>query len=286
MNNNYILTFSCPDQYGIQAKVTGFLFKENAFLKDIHSYSDEDTKIFFSRIVFSLKNNKIPSNSFNKSFEDIAKDLSIKWELSKEGEKIKTIIAVSKQGHCLNDLLYRANYRKMPIDIVGVVSNHEDFRGIVEFSGIKFHYLPVSSDKKNKPKQENEFANLVDSKDADLIVLARYMQIISPSLSAKWFGKCINIHHSFLPSFKGARAYHQAHNRGVKIIGATTHYVTPDLDEGPIIDQDIERVSHKNTPNELIQKGNDIEARVLARSVKWHAEKRILLNGKKTIVFE
>ena len=174
----------------------------------------------------------------------------------------------------------------MPIDIVGVVSNHEDFRDIVEFSGIEFNYLPVSAHQANKAQQEKEFSNLVDSKNVELVVLARYMQIISPDLSNKWFGKCINIHHSFLPSFKGAKAYHQAHNRGVKIIGATTHYVTPDLDEGPIIDQDIERVSHKNTPSELIQKGNDIEARVLARSVKWHAEKRILLNGKKTIIFE
>ena len=223
---------------------------------------------------------------FNRSFNKIARDLSIRWEISEEGEKLRTIIAVSKQGHCLNDLLYRTKYRKLPIEIVGVVSNHEDFRNIVEFSGIKFHYLPVLPDKSNKLKQEKMFSNLVSSESIDLVVLARYMQIISPDLSKEWFGKCINIHHSFLPSFKGARAYHQAHNRGVKIIGATTHYITPDLDEGPIIDQDTERVTHKNTPEELIQKGNDIEARVLARSVKWHAEKRILINGKKTIIFE
>ncbi len=286
MNSKYILNFSCPDQFGIQARVAGYLFDRDAFLTDVQSYSDQDTGIFFSRIVFSFKEKKFVDEEFNRSFNKIARDLSIRWEISEEGERLRTIIAVSKQGHCLNDLLYRTKYRKLPIEIVGVVSNHEDFRNIVEFSGIKFHYLPVLPDKSNKLKQEKMFSNLVSSESIDLVVLARYMQIISPDLSKEWFGKCINIHHSFLPSFKGARAYHQAHNRGVKIIGATTHYITPDLDEGPIIDQDTERVTHKNTPEELIQKGNDIEARVLARSVKWHAEKRILINGKKTIIFE
>ena len=286
MNSQYILNFSCPDQSGIQARVTGYLFDRDAFLTDVQSYSDQDTGIFFSRIVFSFKENKSVDEEFNHSFGKIARDLSISWEISEEGRKLRAIIAVSKQGHCLNDLLYRTKYRKLPIEIIGVVSNHEDFRNIVEFSGIKFHYLPVLPDKSNKREQEKVFSNLVSEENIELVVLARYMQIISPALTKKWFGKCINIHHSFLPSFKGARAYHQAHNRGVKIIGATTHYITPDLDEGPIIDQDTERVTHKNTPEELIQKGNDIEARVLARSVKWHAEKRILINGKKTIIFE
>jgi len=286
MSKNYILIFSCPDQFGIQAKITGLLFRAEAFLTDVQSFSDEDTGMFFSRIVFFFKDDRPCTESFTKSLQQVSKELSMKWEISEEGKKIRTIIAVSKQGHCLNDLLYRAKYRKIPINIVGIVSNHQDFRDIVEFSGIKFHYLPVSSDKSNKASQEEKFNAIAQDAGAELIVLARYMHILSEELSIKWFGKCINIHHSFLPSFKGAKAYHQAHKRGVKIIGATTHYVTPDLDAGPIIDQDVERVSHKSSRDELVQKGNDIEARVLARSVKWHAEKRVLLNGEKTIIFE
>ena len=285
MKKIQILTFSCPDQSGIQAKVTGLMNKHNAFLTDVQSYSDKDSNKFFSRIVFFINDIEIASNDFFIEFESLAIELSMKWSIDDESRKIKTVIAVSKEGHCLNDLLYRAKYRDMPIDIVGVVSNHEVYREIVEFSGIKFHYLPIEKNTDSKKAQENEFRSIVKSSGADLIVLARYMQILSDSLASEWFGKCINIHHSFLPSFKGARPYHQAFDKGVKIIGATAHYVTGDLDEGHIIEQDVQRVSHRDSPEDLTRKGNDIESSVLSRAVRWHAEKRILINGTKTIVF-
>ncbi|MDA9842393.1 formyltetrahydrofolate deformylase [Gammaproteobacteria bacterium] len=285
MKKIQILTFSCPDQSGIQAKVTGLMNKHNAFLTDVQSYSDKDSNKFFSRIVFFINDIEIASNDFFIEFESLAIELSMKWSIDDESRKIKTVIAVSKEGHCLNDLLYRAKYRDMPIDIVGVVSNHEVYREIVEFSGIKFHYLPIEKNTDSKKAQENEFSSIVKSSGADLIVLARYMQILSDSLASEWSGKCINIHHSFLPSFKGARPYHQAFDKGVKIIGATAHYVTGDLDEGHIIEQDVQRVSHRDSPEDLTRKGNDIESSVLSRAVRWHAEKRILINGTKTIVF-
>lgn len=285
MKKIQILTFSCPDQSGIQAKVTGLMNKHNAFLTDVQSYSDKDSSKFFSRIVFFINDIEIASNDFFIEFESLAIELSMKWSIDDESRKIKTVIAVSKEGHCLNDLLYRAKYRDMPIDIVGVVSNHEVYREIVEFSGIKFHYLPIEKNTDSKKAQENEFRSIVKSSGADLIVLARYMQILSDSLASEWSGKCINIHHSFLPSFKGARPYHQAFDKGVKIIGATAHYVTGDLDEGHIIEQDVQRVSHRDSPEDLTRKGNDIESSVLSRAVRWHAEKRILINGTKTIVF-
>ena len=285
MKKIQILTFSCPDQSGIQAKVTGLMNKHNAFLTDVQSYSDKDSNKFFSRIVFFINDIEIASNDFFIEFESLAIELSMKWSIDDESRKIKTVIAVSKEGHCLNDLLYRAKYRDMPIDIVGVVSNHEVYREIVEFSGIKFHYLPIEKNTDSKKAQENEFRSIVKLSGADLIVLARYMQILSDSLASEWSGKCINIHHSFLPSFKGARPYHQAFDKGVKIIGATAHYVTGDLDEGHIIEQDVQRVSHRDSPEDLTRKGNDIESSVLSRAVRWHAEKRILINGTKTIVF-
>ena len=285
MKKIQIFTFSCPDQSGIQAKVTGLMNKHNAFLTDVQSYSDKDSNKFFSRIVFFINDIEIASNDFFIEFESLAIELSMKWSIDDESRKIKTVIAVSKEGHCLNDLLYRAKYRDMPIDIVGVVSNHEVYREIVEFSGIKFHYLPIEKNTESKKAQENEFRSIVKSSGADLIVLARYMQILSDNLASEWSGKCINIHHSFLPSFKGARPYHQAFDKGVKIIGATAHYVTGDLDEGHIIEQDVQRVSHRDSPEDLTRKGNDIESSVLSRAVRWHAEKRILINGTKTIVF-
>ena len=280
-----ILTFSCPDQSGIQAKVTGLMDKYNAFLTDVQSYSDKDTNRFFSRIVFFIDDIEITTDEFFSEFRSLAIKLSMQWSIDDESKKIKTVIAVSKEGHCLNDLLYRAKYRDMPIEIVGVVSNHEVYREIVEFSGIKFHHLPIEKNSESKKMQENEFKSIVASSGAELVVLARYMQILSDSLANEWSGKCINIHHSFLPSFKGARPYHQAFHKGVKIIGATAHYVTGDLDEGHIIEQDVQRVSHNDSPEDLTRKGNDIESSVLSRAVRWHAEKRVLINGSKTVVF-
>ena len=280
-----ILTFSCPDQSGIQAKVTGLMDKYNAFLTDVQSYSDKDSNKFFSRIVFFINDMEVVTEEFFSEFEALAMKLSMQWCIDDESRKIKTVIAVSKEGHCLNDLLYRARYRDMPIEIVGVVSNHEVYREIVEFSGIKFHHLPIEKSSESKKMQENEFRSVVASSGAELVVLARYMQILSDNLANEWSGKCINIHHSFLPSFKGARPYHQAFHKGVKIIGATAHYVTGDLDEGHIIEQDVQRVSHNDSPEDLTRKGNDIESSVLSRAVRWHAEKRVIINGSKTVVF-
>jgi formyltetrahydrofolate deformylase len=195
----------------------------------------------------------------------------------------RTIIAVSRFGHCINDLLHRWRIGALPIDVVGVISNHPDMRALVEWHGVPYHHLPISA--ATKTEQEQAFKAVVETSAADLVVLARYMQILSPDLSKALSGRCINIHHSFLPSFKGARPYHQAYDRGVKIIGATAHYVTDDLDEGPIIEQDVERVDHSWSANKLVEAGQDIEARVLARAVAWHAERRVLVNGAKTVVF-
>ena len=284
MSASFILSFHCPDRSGIQSKVSSLLYNNDAFLTDVQSYSDKDTQFFFSRIVFSV----ISEEAINKikiELQSLSIELNMVWSIDEQGKKIKTIIAVSKLGHCLNDLLFRAKYRNMPIEIVGVVSNHEDFKEIVEFNNIPFHFLPIEKNLDSKKKQESLFQKVVEDSGAEMIVLARYMQILTEELSNKWFGKCINIHHSFLPSFKGANPYEQAFSKGVKLIGATAHFVTPDLDEGPIIEQNIERISHYDNIEDLIRKGNDIESIVLARAVRWHAEKRVLINGNKTVVF-
>ncbi len=281
---SYILSFHCPDKSGIQSKVSSLLFNNDAFLTDVQSYSDIESKSFFSRIVF-LVNSEGAISRITSALKLLGQELNMDWSIDDEGRKVKTIIAVSKLGHCLNDLLFRAKYRNMPIEIVGVVSNHEDFKEIVEFNNIPYYYLPIEKNLDSKRKQESKFKTVVKDSGAEMVVLARYMQILTEELSNEWFGKCINIHHSFLPSFKGANPYEQAYSKGVKLIGATAHFVTPDLDEGPIIEQNIERISHYDTVEDLIRKGNDIESIVLARAVRWHAEKRVLINGSKTIVF-
>ena len=284
MKLSYILSFHCPDKSGIQSKVSSLLFNNDAFLTDVQSYSDVESKSFFSRIVF-LVDSKEAVSRISSELKLLGQELNMDWSIDNEGRKIKTIIAVSKLGHCLNDLLFRAKYRNMPIEIVGVVSNHEDFKEIVEFNNIPYHYLPIEKNLDSKRKQESAFRAVVKDSGAEMVVLARYMQILTEELSNEWFGKCINIHHSFLPSFKGANPYEQAYSKGVKLIGATAHFVTPDLDEGPIIEQNIERISHYDSIEDLIRKGNDIESIVLARAVRWHAEKRVLINGSKTVVF-
>jgi formyltetrahydrofolate deformylase len=260
------------------------LYSSDAFLSDVQSYSDKDTQSFFSRIVFSVSSED-GIDKINSELKTLSTELNMVWSIDEQEKKVKTVIAVSKLGHCLNDLLFRAKYRNMPIEIVGVISNHEDFKEIVEFNNIPFHFLPIEKNLDSKKKQESLFQKVVEDSGAEMIVLARYMQILTEELSNKWFGKCINIHHSFLPSFKGANPYEQAFSKGVKLIGATAHYVTPDLDEGPIIEQNIERISHYDNIEDLIRKGNDIESIVLARAVRWHAEKRVLVNGNKTVVF-
>jgi len=281
----HILTFSCPDVAGIQAAVTTFLFKSGAFLEEVASHGDPDTKTFFSRIVFSsARNQTIDPATIESAFEPVAERLAMDWRITEANRKCRTVIAVSRAGHCLNDLLHRWSSATLPIDIVGVVSNHDELRRLVELYDIPFHHLPVSDG--SKARQEADFMSVVQSTEADLVVLARYMQVLSDGMVAQLAGRCINIHHSFLPSFKGAKPYHQAHDRGVKIIGATAHYVTADLDEGPIIEQAVERVDHTSTADDLVGIGRDIENTVLARAVKWHAERRVLLNGRRTVVFK
>jgi formyltetrahydrofolate deformylase len=261
VEDTYILVLKCPDRKGVVAAVSGFL-------------ADNDASI-------------VESNHFNDAladeFELIARRFAMEWSLYAAANKPKVLIAVSKFGHCLYELLHRWRAGLLPVEIVGVVSNHDDMRSFVEWNALPYHHLPVTKD--TKVQQEAQILNLVAETKADLIVLARYMQILSPELCAELSGRCINIHHSFLPSFKGAKPYHQAFDKGVKIIGATAHYVTTDLDEGPIIEQDVQRVDHRHTPEQLVQMGQDVESAVLARAVAWHAERRILLNGAKTVVF-
>lgn len=283
MTPKYTLTFSCPDVPGIQAAVTTLLFEANAFLEEVASYGDPETKTFFSRIVYSSTDKEIDPKNLSATFAKIAQKFDMKWDIHGFERKTRVVIAVSKFGHCLNDLLHRWSTGTLPVDIVGVISNHDDMRAITEWYKLPYYHLPVTP--ATKPAQEQLFFEKVEELTTDLVVLARYMQVLSDGLCAKLKGRCINIHHSFLPSFKGARPYHQAHAMGVKIIGATAHYVTPELDEGPIIEQGVERVDHTQTAQQLVHIGQDIECTVLARAVKWHAEHRILRNGRKTVIF-
>ena len=283
-SSRFILTFSCADVPGLQAAVTTFLFSAGAFLEEVASYGDKDSCRFFSRIVFTPASGRnFTCAEIKQGFESVATEFGMTWEIVDASQKQRTLIAVSSFGHCLNDLLHRWSAGTLPVEIVGVISNHEDMRSLVEWHKLPYHHLPVT--KETKMEQEAEFMSLVRETSADLVVLARYMQVLSEGMCAKLAGRCINIHHSFLPSFKGARPYGQAHDRGVKIIGATAHYVTANLDEGPIIEQAVDRVDHTSTVEDFVNIGRDIESAVLARAVKWHAERRILLNGARTIVF-
>lgn len=283
-DGSHILTIHCPDTVGIVAAVSTFLASKDAFITESSHFGDPDTGQFFMRTVFraasgaALRPNKLASD-----FSEVADKFAMKWALHDAGQKTKAVIAVSKFGHCLNDLLHRVQVGAMPVDIVAVVSNHETFRSLVEWHDIPFHHLPVTPESKHD--QERKLLKIIDKTSAELLILARYMQILSDHVCAQLPGRVINIHHSFLPGFKGARPYHQAHTRGVKIIGATAHYVTPDLDEGPIIEQAVERVDHTLSPDDLVHFGQDIESSVLSRAVRWHAEHRVLLNGAKTVVF-
>ncbi|MGD2133922.1 MAG: formyltetrahydrofolate deformylase [Maricaulaceae bacterium] len=285
-SDRWILKYACPDVAGLQAAVTTLLFEHGAFVEEVAAYSDPDTTTFFSRIVFRSTNADAPLDivAVRAAYEPVAERFEMDWDLVDAAAKMKVVIAASQSGHCLNDLLHRWASGGLPIEIKAVVSNHEALREMTEWRGLPFHHVPIT--KQTKLEAETEFYRLVQSYDAELVVLARYMQVLSDGLAAKLAGRCINIHHSFLPGFKGARPYHQAHRRGVKIIGATAHYVTSELDEGPIIEQDVERVDHALSPSQLMEVGQDIERRVLARAVKWHATHRILLNGARTVVFK
>jgi formyltetrahydrofolate deformylase len=279
----WVLTITCPDTVGIVAAVSGFLSTHDCFITEAAQFGDPLSSRFFMRIVFGPGAMTPPMPELEKLFTEVAARFQMIWKLHDATRKARVVILVSKFGHCLNDLLHRYHTGSLPIEIPAVISNHQDMRSIVEWHGIPYHYLAV--DKHDKTAQENRVMEVIERADAELVVLARYMQILSTEMCTRLQGKAINIHHSFLPSFKGAKPYHQAHSRGVKIIGATAHYVTPDLDEGPIIEQGVERVDHTHTPDDLVAIGRDIENVVLARAVRWHTEHRVLLNGSKTVVF-
>lgn len=279
----YIANITCPDTTGLVAAVSGFLRDHHCFMDESSQYGDPNTRRFFMRAVFTRSPQSPAADVLEEKFGEVAKKFQMNWAFTPADKCPRVLIAVSKFGHCLNDLLHRWHTGQMPIDIAGVFSNHDDMRSLVEWHGIPYKHLPITPD--TKPHQEAAWLRMVEDLDIDLVVLARYMQVLSPEAAKRLSGRCINIHHSFLPSFMGARPYQQAYERGVKIIGATAHYVTDGLDEGPIIEQAVERVDHTHSERDMIGIGRDLENVVLARAVKYHAERRVLLNGHKTVVF-
>lgn len=278
-----ILTLSCLDRPGIVAAVSGFLASEGCNILESAQFFDPQTGRFFLRTVFASEQGRAIA-ALRDLFTPVAGPFGMEWQLHDRAVWPKVLLMVSKFGHCLHELLYQQQSGNLPMQVVGIVSNHETMRPVADFYGVPYHHLPVKADQ--KLRQEAQVYDLVTRTGAELVVLARYMQILSDDLSHKLSGRCINIHHSFLPSFKGAKPYHQAHLRGVKIIGATAHYVTRDLDEGPIIDQETTRITHAHTPEDMIAMGQHLESLVLSRAVRAHVEQRVLLNGNKTVVFQ
>ena len=281
-NNHYVLTWQCPDTSGVLAKITQNLYQHGAFITETAQYSDPYTETFFSRIAFDDRSLTVPIEEFKQGIDTLAKPLNMDYQLRNRDALPKVVIAVSKDDHCLVSLLTKWKAGVLPIDIVAVVSNHTDCQALTEWHGVDFHHLPIT--KVTKKEQETKILAVMEATEADLLVLARYMQILSDDLCAKIAGKAINIHHSFLPSFKGAKPYHQAHARGVKVIGTTAHYVTADLDEGPIIVQEVKPINHTYTIEQMVHLGHDLEATALSHAVKMHAEQRICLNGDKTVI--
>jgi formyltetrahydrofolate deformylase len=278
------LTLSCPDRPGLVAGVARLLADNGGNIMDSQQFNDQETDRFFMRVVFQLQD-QANADALRAAFALYARENGMEWEIRSAGCVRKVLLMVSKFDHCLGDLLYRERIGEIPMEIVGIICNHpREALKISVIDEIPFHYLPVT--KETKAQQEAQIKEIVIATGAELVVLARYMQILSDDMSAFLSGRCINIHHSFLPGFKGAKPYHQAHARGVKMIGATAHYVTEDLDEGPIIHQDVEEISHADTPDDLVRKGRDIERRVLAQAVHWHLQGRVFLNGNKTVVFK
>jgi formyltetrahydrofolate deformylase len=283
--NRYILTLSCADVRGIVASVTGFLAEQDGFIIESAQFGDESTGQFFLRIEFATGPQTPDYEALQQRFQlQVAQRFSMQWQLHDKAQRTRVLVMVSKFGHCLNDLLHRYTSGLLPIEIPCVVSNHPDLQPIVEWHGIPFYHLPVTAE--NRPQQEAALMQIFSEYQTDLVVLARYMQILSSDLCEALTGRAINIHHSFLPSFKGANPYRQAFDRGVKLIGATAHYVTNQLDEGPIIEQEVARVDHTYTPEMLSAVGRDSECMVLARALKYHIEHRVLINGHKTVVFK
>jgi formyltetrahydrofolate deformylase len=282
MTREYILKLSCPDTVGIVAAVSVFLSEHDCNIKDSAQFGDQETGLFFMRVRFVAQKNAPSHEELRRAFAAVATRYRMHWGIYDFREKSRVAILVSQHGHCLNDLLYHYRTGTLDVEIAAVISNHPDFRDITEWHGIPFHYLPVSA--KNREEQEAAILGIIDATRTDLVILARYMQILSENLCRTLEGRCINIHHSFLPSFKGAHPYRQAHARGVKIIGATAHYVTAQLDEGPIIEQGVERVDHAHSPEDFMALGRDVESVVLTRAVRYHIEHRVLLNGCKTVI--
>ena len=278
----FILTLSCPDKPGIVYAVSSFLVQHSGNIITSQQYGEPDGGLFFMRVHFSVPPPGREVGELERDFSWVAEAFHMSWRLHGATDRIRTLLMVSQLGPCLNDLLFRWRSGSLAIDITGVVSNHETYRDLTESYKLPFHHIPVTRD--TKPAAEAELLSLIDETKTELVVLARYMQILSPEVCKRVEGRMINIHHSFLPSFKGAKPYHQAFAKGVKLVGATAHYVTPDLDEGPIIEQGLIRVDHSYTPQRLVEAGRDVEAQVLARAVTWHAEHRVLLNGNRTVV--
>jgi formyltetrahydrofolate deformylase len=282
MSQTYILTFSCPDRLGLVHAISGFLLERGGNIEEAAQYNDHDTGLFFMRVQFSC--NQLSADELRTQLGAFAEPLQLQWSLHGTAQPMRTVIMVSKDGHCLNDLLFRWKSGLLPLDIRAIVSNHREFYQLAASYNVPFHHIPVTA--ATKAQAEAKQYDIISSEGAELVLLARYMQVLSDDLCRKLAGRAINIHHSFLPSFKGAKPYYQAHERGVKLIGATAHYVTADLDEGPIIEQDVARVDHSLTVEDLTALGRDTESQVLARAVKWHSEHRVLLNGHKTVIFK
>lgn len=282
--HKYVLTVSCPEANGIVRAVSDFLFQRGATISEAAQHRDPIIDRFFMRVEFEEAEAHLPSSEkLDQDFQDVADHFRMQWSFYDLRLKPRVLLAVSRHGHCLTDLMHRWSSGALPAEIVGVVSNHEDMRGITEWYGLDFYHLPVTAE--TKQQQESAILDIINEKSVDLLALARYMQILSPAMCQALAGRAINIHHSFLPGFKGANPYRQAYMRGVKIIGATAHYVTTELDEGPIIEQAVERIDHNFDIEELMQIGRDAECAAFARAVKWHCEHRIIVNGSKTVVF-
>ncbi|MDT8990813.1 formyltetrahydrofolate deformylase [Curvibacter sp. APW13] len=282
MDASYILTLSCPDRLGLVHAVSGFLLEHDGNIEEAAQYNDHDTGLFFMRVQFSCA--RWSHAELREQLQAFAAPYQMQCSLHAVAQPLRTVLMVSRQGHCLNDLLFRWKSGLLRVDIRAIISNHRDFYQLAASYNIPFHHIPVSA--ATKAQAEARQLEIIQGESAELVVLARYMQVLSNDMCQALSGKAINIHHSFLPSFKGAKPYYQAHDRGVKLIGATAHYVTSDLDEGPIIEQDVARVDHSKTVDDLTALGQDTESQVLARAVKWHSEHRVLLNGHKTVIFK
>jgi len=283
MTQSFVLTLACPDRLGIVHAVAGFLTQRACNIVDSQQFGDRDSGRFFMRVQFETDNEQADRENLKVGFAPVGGAFGMDWSLNDAATPCRVLLLVSRFGHCLNDLLYRTQIGALNIVVTGVVSNHTDFEGVAVAAGLPFHHVPVTPE--TKPAAEAQLLDIVAANQVDLVVLARYMQVLSDDVCHKLPGHIINIHHSFLPGFKGSKPYHQAHERGVKLIGATAHYVTGELDEGPIIEQEVARVDHSLGPDALVAVGRDMECLALARAVQWHAEHRVLLNGNRTVVF-